>query len=511
MSLDAVTLIRSLIGAPAPDSFEEKTLVTAANLYTSGDVDSARNILMYAPIETSIKQQLLDSLQNAPTSPNESLQVTAPESSPELVVPTSTSETVTSLPIEDVSSNSLATQETSLGDNTDTHNTTDESANVIDFSDAQNAIANQGASTAVPIKKIISEQVPLGSLKDKLSSTLTVSEVVTTLPEAVQNNSVEQILQNTTTTQEPIETLKKETSIIDEVLAANPDIAKNSPAAQNDLASYLIQSKQTTTLQKTFGDPTHITNELVSIQPLAANPNDVAQVLHNEISNASQVVEVPQPASAVTTLSEVTADKTQAMPVQRNEIFDNLFTKADKELHPAPVVRDEIPNVIHTYDTTDEDNSQKKENEYIEKHDADKASEYFRRAEEYLKKAFTISDPSLIKSATNQFASLRKRYPSFEEVYPERITEIEEYIKSQTLQSVPQVDIGGVLIKHGMTITSSSKKRYVVSDIQKSGAGYVFFFKESDVNYLVPEVALTTALSEDALDPDEFFEEFRQG
>lgn len=246
--------------------------------------------------------------------------------------------------------------------------------------------------------------------------------------------------------------------------------------------------------------------EIVPLEP-APTTVDPVQTILTQSSITTPVTQTIKKETADDLISKVLAG-TQDRKLSRSEEFDQLINKTKQEEVKKEVELEKAPAVIHTYDTTTEDEGSVKFHSVEDRVKADKAEPFFARCEDYLKKAYESGASSIVTSAENQFASLKNRFPEFVKVFPDRIAKIEALKNTSASSELDTVFVSGVTVKKGMTITSSHV--YHVEKIMEQGATtLVFFTDEESRNYRLTSIDLERGLETAGIDADVFFDEFR--
>lgn len=246
--------------------------------------------------------------------------------------------------------------------------------------------------------------------------------------------------------------------------------------------------------------------ETVQIESVPVVVDPVATIL-TQSSITTPVTQTQKKETHDDLISKILAD-TQDRKLSRTEELEQLIKQTKQEEIKKDVELEKPQAVIHTYDTTAEEESQLKFHSVEDRVKADKAEPFFSRCEEYLKKAYENGSSSIITSAENQFASLKNRFPEFVELYPDRITKIESLKTEKASTELESITISGVLVKKGMTITSSHV--YEVENILKQGMITMIHFSDETLqNYNLSSTDLERGLETPGIDADVFFDEFR--
>jgi hypothetical protein len=248
------------------------------------------------------------------------------------------------------------------------------------------------------------------------------------------------------------------------------------------------------------------TPEIVPLEP-APITIDPVQTILTQSSITTPVTQTTKKETTDDLISKVLAG-TQDRKLSRSEEFDQLINKTKQEEVKKEVELEKAPAIIHTYDTTTEDEGSIKFHSAEDRMKADKAEPFFVRCEDYLKKAYESGASSIITSAENQFASLKNRFPEYAKIFPDRIAKIEALKSTSASSELESILISGVTVKKEMTITSSHI--YRVAKIMEQGATIlVYFTDEESRSYRLTSLDLERGLETPGIDADVFFDEFR--
>lgn len=294
----------------------------------------------------------------------------------------------------------------------------------------------------------------------------------------------------------------------DQFVSGEPQtISIPSVDSETDTAVELASTESLTAITETIPvESVETVSEAVPIEsaPVAIDP--VTTIL-DQSSVTTSVTQTQKKESPDDIVSRILAT-TENRKLSRTEEFEQLIKQTKQEAIKKETQLEEVPAIIHTYDTAAEEESEQKYHSVEERIKADKAEPFFARCHEYLKKAYENGSPTIIASAENQFESLKKRFPEFVELYSDRIAKIEELKTSGAAEEITSFTVSGVEVKKGMTITSSHV--YEVESIVKQGNNVMFHFNDEQLKkYKLSSADLERGLETPGIDADVFFDEFR--
>jgi hypothetical protein len=489
------TIIQTLPDAPSAGSIAEKSLITALQIFAAGDQKTALDIINFAPVSEATKGALIAHLQKPQEEiqpvqpiPMESFAVAQEIPVPEQVIPEPVAEIVEPVIQEEINSETftIPTPEPETEPVIEQQVIPESEPIIIPEpveevpAGVQEIPAEQPVSEAVPTIEQPEETLDLPAFDIPTGEPMTFDQILS----EQKDEAIEQPLAITT----PQEVITPA-----EVPQAEP--VKQETPAVNPLLQMLMAQRAKEEHKE----------EVVASKPMTTE----LEVAPIEIAPVAPETEEGKPADDLhAMLDSVTANETAKS--SRESSFAELFARVSESEKNAFTgeITAPIPGIIHTYDTTSEDEAAAKHATLIEQQAANKSKNLFQRVDDYLKKAYTSGDSHLIASAERQLQNLMNQYPEYAEVFPDHAQKLQSYKNQLIEKKIDEALIGGIAVKPGMKI-SSEAHQYIVTEIHQGISELeIIFENETGARYAVGETPLAGALTADAINPDEFFAPF---